>query len=181
MKNSNIKNQPIRKDIDLEDSPKDEQRLGNEEVEMNLPEVKDIPGQEFIHVPKMNEFSDTTASSADEEGEMIWNDGGVEEEEVTDDDSNVTPIEKQLLEASADDMPTTDELQLRKASLDDQDNDGDPLNEKTSASAISGSDLDVPGSDEDDMNERLGEEDEENNPYSLGGDDQSINEERSGT
>ena len=181
MKNSNIKNQPIRKDVDLEDSPKDEQRLGNEEVEMNLPEVKDIPGQEFIHVPKMNEFSDTTASSADEEGEMIWNDGGVEEEEVTDDDSNVTPIEKQLLEASADDMPTTDELQLRKASLDDQDNDGDPLNEKTSASAISGSDLDVPGSDEDDMNERLGEEDEENNPYSLGGDDQSINEERSGT
>ena len=30
------------------------------------------------------------------------------------------------------------------------------------------------------MNEEIGEEDEENNPYSLGGDDNSINEERSG-
>ena len=54
------------------------------------------------------------------------------------------------------------------------------MNEKTSANAISGSDLDVPGADADDMNEDIGEEDEENNPYSLGGDDNSINEERSG-
>ena len=33
-----------------------------------------------------------------------------------------------------------------------------------------GSDLDVPGSELDDENEALGEEDEENNYYSLGGD-----------
>ena len=51
----------------------------------------------------------------------------------------------------------------------------------TSASAISGSDLDTSGIDEDDLDEEIGEEDEENNPYSLGGDDNSINEERSGT
>jgi hypothetical protein len=30
------------------------------------------------------------------------------------------------------------------------------------------------------MDEEIGEEDEENNPYSLGGDNNSINEERSG-
>jgi hypothetical protein len=31
----------------------------------------------------------------------------------------------------------------------------------------SGSDLDIPGSEEDDANEKIGEEDEENNSYSL--------------
>ncbi len=36
--------------------------------------------------------------------------------------------------------------------------------------AITGDDLDVPGSEDDDANEDIGEEDEENNYYSLGGD-----------
>jgi len=38
-------------------------------------------------------------------------------------------------------------------------------------------DLDVPGSDLDDENERIGEEDEENNYYSLGGDRHEAQEE----
>ncbi|HEY1869408.1 MAG TPA: hypothetical protein VGG71_00050, partial [Chitinophagaceae bacterium] len=69
---------------------------------------------------------------------------------------------------------------LRRASLDSTDSDGVPLNEKASSNAISGSDLDVPGANEDDLDEETGEEDEENNPYSLGGDDNYLNEERSG-
>jgi len=178
MKDSKTKINIINKKIDLQDSPDDEKKLANEESELELPEVKDIPGQEFVHVPNLDEFSDTTISSSDEEGELILdNEQG---DELTNEDSNVTPLEKQMLEASADDMPTRDELQLRRAGLDDRDNDGDPLNEKTSASAISGSDLDVPGTEDDDQTESTGEEDEENNPYSLGGDDNSINEERSG-
>jgi len=36
--------------------------------------------------------------------------------------------------------------------------------------AVSGDDLDVPGAEDDDTNEEIGEEDEENNYYSLGGD-----------
>ncbi len=36
--------------------------------------------------------------------------------------------------------------------------------------AVTGDDLDVPGAEEDDSNEEIGEEDEENNYYSLGGD-----------
>jgi len=35
---------------------------------MDMPEVKDIPGQEHVHVPPLGELADTTASSADEEG-----------------------------------------------------------------------------------------------------------------
>jgi len=39
-----------------------------------------------------------------------------------------------------------------------------------------GDDLDIPGEELDDANEALGEEDEENNYYSLGGDRQDKNE-----
>ena len=38
-------------------------------------------------------------------------------------------------------------------------------------------DLDIPGSEEDDLNESIGEEDEENNYYSLGGDRHEAQEE----
>ncbi|MHB8581325.1 MAG: hypothetical protein ACYDA4_15890 [Ignavibacteriaceae bacterium] len=43
-------------------------------------------------------------------------------------------------------------------------------NEKDFQEDKSGSDLDVPGSELDDKNEKIGSEDEENNYYSLGGD-----------
>ena len=44
-------------------------------------------------------------------------------------------------------------------------------NEKDFNDDVSGSDLDVPGSELDDEQEIVGSEDEENNYYSLGGDD----------
>ena len=160
---------------DLTDSARDQEKLKNEETTIDLPDVKDIPGQEYVHPPNPGEYADTTISSADEEGENVWTD-----DEITEDSSNVSITEKELLNDSANDMPTKDEQSLRRAALDSRDNEGTPLNEKTSANAISGSDLDVPGAEDDDMNEDIGEEDEENNPYSLGGDDNSINEERSG-
>ncbi|HSZ72521.1 MAG TPA: hypothetical protein VK750_07570 [Cytophagaceae bacterium] len=43
-------------------------------------------------------------------------------------------------------------------------------NEKGLEESYTGEDLDVPGSELDDDNESIGEEDEENNYYSLGGD-----------
>lgn len=46
-------------------------------------------------------------------------------------------------------------------------------NEKDFDEDKSGSDLDVPGSELDDQQESKGSEDEENNYYSLGGDDHS--------
>jgi len=161
---------------DLRDSARDRESLKNEEVTLDLPAVKDIPGQECVHTPPPGELGDATISSADEEGENIWTD-----EEVTDPASSVSDIERRLLDDSANDMPTKDEQALRRSALDSTDEDGEPLNEKTSDNAISGSDLDIPGADADDENEEIGEEDEENNPYSLGGDEKSINEERSGT
>ncbi|MEO7087519.1 MAG: hypothetical protein ABIZ51_01855 [Bacteroidia bacterium] len=43
-------------------------------------------------------------------------------------------------------------------------------NEKDFGDVVTGSDLDVPGSELDDAQENIGSEDEENNYYSLGGD-----------
>lgn len=59
---------------DLRDSPRDQERLQPDETIMDLPEVKDIPGQEHVHPPALGELADTTASSADEEGEGLFDD-----------------------------------------------------------------------------------------------------------
>ena len=53
-------------------------------------------------------------------------------------------------------------------------------NEKGSDDYESGDDLDIPGSELDDEQEDIGSEDEENNYYSLGGDDHSNLDENQG-
>ncbi len=58
--------------FDLPDSAADQQKLQPEQTVINLPDVADIPGQEHITVPQMGAFSDTTASSDDEEGTRVF-------------------------------------------------------------------------------------------------------------
>ncbi len=53
---------------DLQDSPKDREHLKSETAIIDLPEVKDIPGQENIVPMPLGELADTTISSDDEEG-----------------------------------------------------------------------------------------------------------------
>ncbi len=53
-------------------------------------------------------------------------------------------------------------------------------NEKGFVGNVSGRDLDVPGSELDDKQEKIGNEDEENNYYSLGGDAHNNLEEDNG-
>lgn len=48
--------------------------------------------------------------------------------------------------------------------------DDELLRNRVTPVDMSGADLDVPGSELDDVEEAIGEEDEENNPYSIGGD-----------
>jgi hypothetical protein len=60
--------------------------------------------------------------------------------------------------------------------LDEEFNEG--LKNRTTPADFSGSDLDVPGSELDDERELIGSEDEENNFYSLGGDNHEDLEER---
>ena len=54
------------------------------------------------------------------------------------------------------------------------------LNEKDFEDDVSGDDLDVPGSELDDELENIGSEDEENNHYSIGGDNHNNLDEDKG-
>jgi len=139
-------------------------KSAGEQTTIQMPEVKDIPGQEHIKPPLMREMMDTTISSADEEGEGIVDDLNEDTDELYDNESNVTPIEKDMLKRSNKQVNAETE-DLDKLALDEIDEDdnkdteqGDPLD--------MGEDLDVPGSELDDDNEDIGEEDEENNSYS---------------
>jgi hypothetical protein len=67
----------------------------------------------------------------------------------------------------------------KKVSLIDSDEDGKPIKGAGNKMQL-GEDLDVPGAELDDQDEQIGEEDEENNYYSLGGDDHDDLEEDKG-
>ena len=153
-----------KKTTDLPDSEKDKRHLKSEEFEIDLPDAKDIPGQENIHALPPGEFADTTISSADEEGTGILDDTEEQDEISNQLNVNVTKDERKVLDDAAGKINSTDQQNLDSAQLDQYDEDGELLNEKT---GLSGKDLDVPGSELDDDNEDIGEEDEENNPYSL--------------
>ncbi|ASZ14184.1 hypothetical protein KTO58_03070 [Chitinophaga pendula] len=142
----------------------------NEVINIELPEVKDIPGQEHIKPAPMGELADITASSDDEEGKGLLDDlNSEDEDEEIENESDVTREERERLDESANTTPgDEDAIALRDAALDDTDEDGDPLNEKVGGTEWSGADLDVPGSELDDDQEDIGEEDEENNHYSQG-------------
>jgi hypothetical protein len=162
-----IENQSSRSN-DLPDSEQDRQRLQGEVTTIDLPDVSDIPGQENMLAPPLGEMADTTIASADEEGDKIFED----EDEVDYRMGTKADVDKNERKALEDDnyMPTKDENNLHNARMDNVDFQGQPLNEKSFGEERSGRDLDVPGTRADDRNEEIGEEDEENNEYSLGGD-----------
>lgn len=149
----------------LDDSADDRKHLKPDESTLDLPEVRDIPGQEHVHVPSLGELADITLSSDDEEGKKVFDSDDIESE-----GSDVSPAEKKALRDAAEKTPgVKDDQNLQDARLDDRDADGELLNERT---GLSGRDLDVPGSEEDDADEDIGEEDEENNSYSLDNEDE---------
>ena len=154
---------------DLKDNSRDAARLQPDEATLELPDVKDIPGQEFIHPPALGELADTTISSDDEEGVGLFGDDEDETLIQMGTENDIPKEDKELLKQADERMPTEDEERLKNATVDDSDNEGELLNEKSNAR--SGRDLDTGGAELDDQNEAIGEEDEENNSYSLGGDD----------
>lgn len=79
-------------------------------------------------------------------------------------DTDISPAELQLLDNAGTNEPGDDDDLLNDSQLDNADDEGEELNE---AGDLTGEDLDVPGSEADDFNESLGEEDEENNSFSM--------------
>ncbi len=157
---------------DIHDSPADEEKMKSETVIIDLPDVSDIPGQENIVVPIIGEMADTTISSDDEEGVGLFDDdeGDEDTDLVMGNEADVSEAERTMLKRADEDMPDEDDPLLRLAELDKVDNEGDLLNEGSLATDVGGGDLDVSGADLDDDMEAIGEEDEENNDYSLGSD-----------
>lgn len=167
MKTNDIKK--VKRRNDLPETNDDKKHLQADESTLDLPEVKDIPGQEHVRPLPAGEMADTTISSADEEAEGLLND---DEDIITDESTNVSPEEKELLRRSSESMASDDDQKLTQSAVDNVDEDGTQLNENINQS---GNDLDVPGSEDDDANEEIGEEDEENNSYSLGSEDEDQN------
>lgn len=90
--------------------------------------------------------------------------------------NDITPEELELLDdAGVKESETDDDTMLDGARLDDTDEAGDALNE---TSDLTGSDLDVPGSETDDDDELSGGEDEENNSYSSRRQDDDGNDDK---
>lgn len=146
---------------------KNKKQKKTDDTVIDMPEVRDIPGQEKIRPPRISEMEDTTISSADEEGEGLLDDLNqpvAEDEIVIDETTNVTDSEIALLDQS--DRPLSDEARdLQRLKLDNTDEEDQPLNEQADPLDM-GEDLDIPGAELDDDNEEIGEEDEENNSYS---------------
>ncbi|HYH15046.1 MAG TPA: hypothetical protein VD794_07495 [Flavisolibacter sp.] len=176
-------NDAARDKMDIQDSERDKERLKPDEATIELPDVKDIPGQEFVQVPPLGMLADTTISSADEEGEGLFED---DEEDETDivmgTEADISSDEKQTLERAETYMPTRDEAYLQQASMDNTDFEGEALNEKSFGTEISGADLDMAtANDEHDItHDAMGQGDEENKHYSLGSGENDINENKTG-
>lgn len=170
--NVNVTRQNPFLDEDIHDSPQDEEKMKSETFVIDLPDVSDIPGQENIVVPNIGEMQDTTISSDDEEGLGLFDDDDNDEDAdlIMGNDADVSATERTLLRRADEDMPVEDDPRLRHAELDKNDAQGDLLNEGSLATSVSGADLDMAGVDADDPMEAIGEEDEENNIYSLGSD-----------
>lgn len=155
---------------DLPDSKEDQDKLQPEETFIDLPDVKDIPGQEFVNAPPAGTLGDTTISSADEEGTNVFDRSDDEDLRRTGNDSDVSRGERKAL-GQIDYMPTTDENNLQNARMDNVDFQNEPLNERGFGEERSGRDLDVPGSTDETRTSSMGQDDEENKYYSLGSSD----------
>jgi len=152
---------------DLPDSREDREKLQAEETFIDLPDVKDIPGQEFVNAPPAGVLGDTTISSADEEGVNVFDRDDDEDLRRTGDDADVSRNERKTLE-QVDYMPTRDENNLQEATMDNVDFQNEPLNERSFGDERSGQDLDVPGNSDETGTSSIGQGDEENKYYSLG-------------
>mgnify|MGYP003595183938 CR=1 FL=1 len=81
-------------------------------------------------------------------------------------DSNISPEERALLDDSFINSISPDNENLKKSSFDNTDMEGLTLNENSFHDDYTGEGLDIPGAELDNLNEDIGEEDEENNGYS---------------
>lgn len=165
-----------RQNPDLTDPQKDQAKLKPDVADIELPEVKDIPGQERISPIPLRGLSDITPSSSDEEGVgIVDNLNKLDDDEdliVTGTDTDISSDEVAMLESLDGLEASADNQNLVNAGLDRLDMEDEELNEDSFGEDLSGKDLDVEPATLDDDMEEIGEEDEENNIFSTDDDDE---------
>jgi hypothetical protein len=123
---------------DLPDGDRDRELLKGDKAIFELPEVKDIPGQEFIKVMPLGEMGDTTIASDDEEGVGIldFDEAGNKAAPYGADEENSVVIDTEEAASDEDDGFIDDEEDDEEdddeedeevgpaGSLDQQDTDG---------------------------------------------------------
>ena len=163
-------------DRDDEDNS-EEKRSGKENERDNLPGYPHYPPSEDIMNPA-NGFQKTVADSEHltrsgkympHESSRINPSEGTMEEEAYDDLGIVPGTEA--------DLTSEDQLILGPKEGDADMGDDEMVRGKIQPIGGADEELDIPGAELDDENEALGEEDEENNYYSLGGDNHENLEE----
>ena len=156
------------------DSKQEVERSNDEKTDQDFPGYPHYPAREDI----MDKRNDYTKENIDVEN--------------LPNSKNVTGVNQRFLSGQNRDkgeqanQNTDDELDMKEGTEADVDDDDLAILNSTDAEIgrpqnVSNeeleSDLDIPGSELDDENEELGEEDEENNYYSLGGDRHESQEE----
>lgn len=129
---------------DLTDPEKDQQKLKGDQATMDLPELKDIPGQGNINPSSLVPPGDTTSSSADEEGDNVLG--------SNDDEARITSPENDLLNQYFN-PPYDADLPVGEISLDDRDAEGARLEESGPGQDLFGEDLDDDLVEEDEESE----------------------------
>lgn len=160
----NIKVPDMREMADTTISSDDEEGIGVFEDENGDDATSERTGPATILSEDELWMSDEDMEAAPDEEDDESNEDENDDIELGGAD-NVSADEKSVLQKSADNTNTPEDEDLNNALPDDTDDDGDKLNE---AVDVSGKDLDIPGAEDDDADEAIGEEDEENNDYSLG-------------
>lgn len=155
----------------------------------NLPNSRNITGvsQRFTNDNSRNQGSNAQAGQPQDRGgefegrpEEIGAPQNVENEDLglkEGTEADVSEDERRALEDASYYRSTTDENNLRQASLDTEDFDGEPLNEESFGGVRTGVGLDIPEEVDETETEAMGQGDEENKYYSLGSDRQDQNEE----
>jgi hypothetical protein len=158
------------------DSKRDVENSNDQKIDQDFPGYPHYPAKEDI----MDQRTDTHRVDVDVENLTSNNNSGVNQRFIAGQDR------EKAKESMIPGPATDDELDIKsgtEADVTDDDlvalnstNDeiGTPQNVSTEDI---GTDLDIPGSELDDANEEIGEEDEENNYYSLGGDRHERQEE----
>ncbi|MEO5674506.1 MAG: hypothetical protein ABIQ74_07650 [Chitinophagales bacterium] len=82
--------------------------------------------------------------------------------------------EEEDIEVSEADITKEDLLALGSNELNSDRGDDEQLKDRLYPVDMTGENLDIPGAELDDANENIGEEDEENNNYSIGGDRHEV-------